>query len=247
MMFFVAGLLTSLMSAPQKEDPLRVLCIGDSITQGGSKQRRENTFRLPLYRMISSLGGEVDFIGSQSTGSDRNFAWPEGFDLDHEAYGGAGMAMVRTKLRRSLLELPPPDIALIHLGTNDYDHHHDFARYLGRPLDEMIELLRARNPEVVILIGHLNFNGGNSIKSRPVFDAMAHSKSLAKSPVITVDHFRGWVENPHTDGHDCHDWVHPNPQGEQKMAEKWFAAMLPFLGIDTTRFQRSTRLVSVSD
>ncbi|MEM1295788.1 MAG: hypothetical protein AAGH89_10520, partial [Verrucomicrobiota bacterium] len=63
-------------------------------------------------------------------------------------------------------------------------------------------------------------------------------KTSETSPVVTVNHFEGWIEDPRKEGHDCHDWVHPNPQGEQKMAEKWFAAMIPYLGIQFPRLNR---------
>ncbi len=234
--------LTSIL-AEDLGPPIRILCVGDSITQGGSEKRQEYTYRFALYRMIESMGVNVDFVGSQTRGSDANFAWPADFDADHEAYGGCGVAEVRNRLQRTLPTFEPPDIVLIHLGTNDQEHHHNFTRHIGQPLADMIDLLRVRNPAVVILVAHLNFNGGKSLKTRPVLEKVAGEKHTAQSPVVTVKHFEGWVENPRRAGHDCHDWVHPNPRGEQKMAEKWFAAMIPFLGLDKSRFHKPSREV----
>ncbi|HUG26305.1 hypothetical protein [Piscinibacter sp.] len=45
-----------------------------------------------------------------------------------------------------------------------------------------------------------------------------------KSPVIAVNHHRGWRQDS-----DTFDGVHPNPWGQHKMAEAWFNAMRPFV------------------
>ena len=77
-------------------EPMRVLCIGDSITQGGRKDRAELTYRLPLQQMLKALR-PVDFIGTQRAGLD-GFPWPVTFDPDHESYYGETTEQVRERL-----------------------------------------------------------------------------------------------------------------------------------------------------
>jgi lysophospholipase L1-like esterase len=219
---------------PTPPAPIRILCIGDSITQGGKKDQDEFTYRYPLFGMLKDAGVAFDFVGSRQTGLQPEAKWPDykgvPFDLDHEGYYGAKTAVVLGKIRANLPGFAPPDIALIHLGTNDHKAE-DFTKDIVAPLTEMIGLLRARNPKIVILVGHLNFNGGSALRIRPLVEEMAKQLNTAESPVITVHTYRGWKENPKSPEPDTFDWAHPNPQGQQKMAQAWFDAMKPYLNL----------------
>ena len=227
----LATLLVFLLAASiHAAEPLRILCIGDSITQGGKKDREEWTYRLPLQEMLREAGVSFDFIGSRQQGLQPEAKWPDVkgqlFDPDHEGYYGAKTARVLDKLKLTLPKLAAPDIALIHLGTNDQksDNH---AATIVKPLEEIVAMLRAKNPKVRVLIAHLNFNGGAALKIRPLVEDMAQRLSSVDSPVITVHHYRDWKENPKAASTDTFDWAHPNPQGQRKMAAAWFAAMSP--------------------
>lgn len=206
-----------------------ILPLGDSITQGGKTDREEYTYRYPLYGKLKSAGYDFDFIGSQSQGLQTGAKWPEPFDPDHEGHYGWKTAKVCEKLPEWMPKWQAaPDIALIHLGTNDQKaQDHDVA--VVQPLKEIIALLRQKNPRVVVLVGHLNFNGGNSLKIRPLVETMAQEVSTPQSPVVTVPMYEGWVEDPKKPGADTFDWAHPNPQGQEKMAARWFDAMKPYL------------------
>jgi lysophospholipase L1-like esterase len=223
---------TLVINTGSAAEPLRILPIGDSITQGGKRGVEEFTYRLPLQQLLQKSGIAFDFIGTRNKGLDEDARWPDvngtPFDRDHEGYYGWKTAAVRDKLRENLPKLPPPDVALIHLGTNDQDAS-DFSTAIVQPLEEMVGLLRARNPKVAVLLGHLNFQGGAAEKIRPLVDAMAQRLNNATSPVVTVHHYRGWKENPKDQGTDTFDWAHPNPQGQGKMANAWFDAMKPLL------------------
>ncbi len=220
---------TALALSMAAAEPVRIICIGDSITQGGRTDRKEFTYRWPLSAMLKEADVDFDFIGSRRAGLDSNFKWPDPkFDADHEGYYGAKTAAVRDKLRGVLPDLPAPDIALIHLGTND-QHAKNHTSAVVKPLKDIIKQLRAKNPNVVILVGHLNFNDGEALKIRPLVEKMAADMSTPQSPVITVHHYKGWNEKPDTRNTDTFDWAHPNPKGQRKMAKAWFAAMQPYL------------------
>jgi lysophospholipase L1-like esterase len=212
---------------------VRILPLGDSITQGGRNDRAEHTYRWPLFQMLKDDKVDFDFIGSLKTGLHGDARWPDyqgqPFDADHEGHYGWKTAAVRDKLAEWLKGYPaPPDIALIHLGTNDQNAP-DHTVAVVEPLKAIVALLRAANPKVAVLVGHLNFNGGAALKIRPLVEQMATELSTAESPVVTVHHYQGWVENPQAEGTDTFDWAHPNPQGQRKMAEKWYAGMKAYL------------------
>jgi len=214
------------------EEPLKILCIGDSITQGGKTIREEYTYRWPLFCMLKDEGVDFSFVGSQKAGLDADAIWPdyngEAFDSNHEGYYGAKTAAVRDKLEEHLPVLDAPDIALIHLGTNDQKSE-DYTATIVEPLADMIAQLRAKNPNVRICVGHLNFNDGPALDIRPLVEAMAERLTTEASPVVTVHHYRNWNEIPMEKNSDTFDWAHPNPKGQQKMATAWLDAMRPWI------------------
>jgi lysophospholipase L1-like esterase len=214
-------------------EPLRILAVGDSITQGGKRGRDEFTYRYPLQRLLNDAGVGFDFVGTRKSGLHEDAVWPEvapglPFDLDHEGYYGRKTAYVSARVSEALPLLPAaPNVVLIHLGTNDQNSA-DPAAEVVAPLRNLIGALRAREPKVAVFLGHLNFNdskGGNAL--RPLVEALADELSTADSPVVTVHHYRGWTEKPRLPDSDTFDWAHPNPKGQEKMARAWFAAMEP--------------------
>lgn len=214
---------------------VRIVCIGDSITQGGRREREEYTYRWPLFQMLVDAGTRFDFIGSLQGGLHPEAKWPAEykgvrFDPDHEGVYGIRTLRAMERLPDAMAQWPAaPDIALIHLGTNDQGAA-DVEREVKAPLGRIVELLREKNPRVKVLLGHLMLND-----SPGAFRIMAAVSELRKeldtpeSPVRVVHHYQGWVEDPNREDSDTFDWVHPNPRGQRKMAEKWFAAMQPWL------------------
>ncbi|MFW6033241.1 MAG: GDSL-type esterase/lipase family protein [Phycisphaeraceae bacterium] len=225
----------------QSDEPIRILPLGDSITQGGSnKDHRPNeyTYRWPLFGMLTEAGVNFDFIGSLDHGLDKDYAWPDyqgiAFDMDHEGHYGWKTDRVREELPGWMETYPAPaDMALIHLGTNDQGSE-DVEKDIVEPLEQIIAMLREANPEVVVLVGHLNFNGGAALEIRPLVEDMAERLDTEQSPVKTVHHYQGWHEKPREENTDTYDWAHPNPRGQRKMAKKWFEAMKPYLDVEQT-------------
>jgi lysophospholipase L1-like esterase len=228
--FLSAGCATA-EEAPQ---PVRIVCIGDSITQGGKTNRMEYTYRWPLFCLLVDSGVPFDFIGSRTSGLQEGAVWPAeykgvAFDPDHEGVYGIKTAASLERVRtNSALWVAAPDIALIHLGTNDQKAE-DLVAAVQQPLRDMVGLLRAQNPHMVILLGHLNFTEGSALKIRELVEELAAELNTPESPVRTVHHYQGWIAKPKEPGTDTFDWAHPNPQGQRKMAEKWFEAMQPWL------------------
>ncbi len=216
-------------------DTLVILPVGDSITQGGRKDRKEYTYRLPLQMILARHGINFDFIGSQKEGLHNDFDWPDiqknvPFDPDHEGYYGNTTANVCKKAMQAFsIYKKTPDMVLIHLGTNDQNaSNHKEA--VGEPLRDYIAFLRSKNPNLIIFLGHLNFNGGGSaMQIREVVEQVATDLNTSESPVITVHHYENWHENPEHVYTDTYDWAHPNLKGQEKMAMKWFESMKPFL------------------
>ena len=209
---------------------IRILPLGDSITQGGRSDREEYSYRLPLFRLLTEAGMDVDFIGSQTAGLNPDFVWPDDFDPDHEGHYGWKTAAVRDHLPEWMSKWGgAPDLALVHLGFNDQEPGGNYAATIAAPLRDIITMLREQNSRVVILVGHLGLTGGEGPVIRVVVEALVAEMNTDASPVVSVPHYKGWTENPTIPGSDTFDWAHPNPQGQMKMAVNWFAAMRPYL------------------
>ncbi len=232
----VAGLLLGWMPGTASAKPIRILPLGDSITQGGNGTREEYTYRLPLFRMLVDAKVDFDFIGSMTAGSSPDFKWPayngRPFDLHHEGHYGWKTAQVRDHLKEWMVKWGgAPDIVLIHLGTNDQNSDHE--KMIIHPLTEIIGMLRKENPKVIVLVGHLNLNAGEALKIRAAVEAMAKKLNTAASPVITVPHYQQWIATYGKPDSDTFDGIHPSPAGQLKMAKNWFEAMKPYLKIKT--------------
>jgi hypothetical protein len=234
-MSLATPLFASEQSVAPNARPVRILCVGDSITQGGRADRPEYTYRYPLQQKLHAAGISFDFIGSHHAGLQDKATWPDiapgvPFDPDHEGYYGNKTADVIRKVEAAWTDTSPaPDIVLIHLGTNDQEDP-DHAAAVEVPLRQFIGFLRTKSPRVVILLGHLNFNNSEGASAiRLLVQALADELNTATSPVATVAHYQGWNEKPEEPDSDTFDWAHPNPQGQEKMASRWFIAMQPSL------------------
>jgi acyl-CoA thioesterase I len=226
---------SSIAPAGKRDGPMKIhiVPIGDSITQGGRRDRPEYSYRYPLFYMLRDAGYGVDFVGSLHTGLHEDAVWPaQGgvpFDPNHEGHYGGTTAQVRDYLREVVpIYRAAPDIALIQLGSNDVDAP-DYTKAIIEPLKDIVALLRESNPRVVILVGHLLESSKRAKVIRALMEEMAHEIDTQKSPVVTVHHYEGWWERPGLPWSDTFDWAHPNPKGQQKMADKWFAAMKPYI------------------
>jgi len=207
-----------------RADPLKILFVGDSITVGGNRDRDESTYRVPLQTLIHTTGVAVDYVGTREEGLHREARWPLGFDPHHEAYYGANTGYVRDQLRAHIGGFAAPDIALVHLGTNDRD-----SSDLIEPLEDIVRLLRARNPQVVVLVGQLTLHDWKAPWRRFRVNRMVDRLNAPESPVVAVKHFEDWVEDPRRAEANTYDRIHPNPRGQARMALAWFSALRPFL------------------
>jgi lysophospholipase L1-like esterase len=231
-------------STPIKSQSLKILPIGNSITQ---LDINHFSYRYPLWKMLIDDEVDFDYVGSMTK------HWCCGipvfpnynghtFDTDHEGHGGWTCDDIinggdtanccGTGYLSLWLNNYTPDIALIHLGTNDMIHDWNNGQGVAETINELkdiINLLRADNPQVIVLLAKLIPADG------AIWDWASHIDSLnaeipsiatdmqsEDSPIIIVDQYTGF--DP-TLGNDTFDGIHPNASGEEKMAQKWHDAI----------------------
>jgi len=205
----------------------RILPLGDSITQADLDF---NSYRRPLWHLLDDAGYVVDFIGGRNYNGFNPYGPPPNpdFDLDHEGHPGWKADGLLSKLPGWLTGYTP-DIVLLHAGTNDLLKHQSIESTILE-LKGIIDVLRNDNPHVTVLLAQIiptNHSQNHSFTDlNAQMQGIIDEKSTAQSPIILVDQNSGF--DPVT---DTYDDVHPNLIGEEKMAQKWFDALTPFLSL----------------
>ncbi len=209
---------------------IKIVTLGDSITQAETGQ---NSYRKELWELLNQAGYNVDFVGSENRNKDYNNFEDTNFDPDHEGHWGWRIDEIingrggEGKLSDWLTGYTP-DVALIHLGSNDAIQNNSAISSVEE-LNQVIDILREDNPNVTIFLSKL-IPTNNSDRNSRIDDlnnripGIVADKNQANSPVILVDQSSGFNANT-----DTYDGVHPNDAGEAKMARKWFDALEDYL------------------
>jgi hypothetical protein len=206
----------------------RIMPLGNSITQA---RVGHNSYRRPLWHRLAGAGYQVNFVGSQNSNHEGPPANPD-FDQDHEGHWGWRADQLLGGIS-GWAQDHQPDIVLMHVGSNDMFQGQDLNSTVSE-LEQIIDRLRSVNPQVKILLARLieptEWNGRWQ-RIRQLNDAIpgiASHKSTSQSPVILVDQTQGFNAD-----YDTYDGVHPNPDGESKMADRWFEALARILSPNT--------------
>jgi hypothetical protein len=118
--------------------------LGDSITYGytdGSLNNKMTVgYRQKLYLDLISLGYNIDFVGSLISGESVSPA----FDCDHEGWPGYTDDQVADKIYK-WLDANPPDIVLLHIGTNALDTNPADVEQILNEIDRYSENYQPKN------------------------------------------------------------------------------------------------------
>ena len=229
-----ACLASAAASSGPQAAPLRIMCIGDSITEGDA-----GGYRLPLYQKLKARFGTPNMVGLRNS----RLSDPASFvDNDHEGYSayrideianGAGFWNAPPIEER--LKAWDPAIVTIHAGTNDaqQNHHFDGKPAQGIPpvidrLDSLVNRIRAYNPKIHIVVAQIV--PANAPASATTQDYVRRLNALIPGLVARhqaqghrvslVDLYTPMLAYPHPDG------IHPSAAGYQVMGEVLFQALL---------------------
>jgi hypothetical protein len=186
---------------------LRVVCIGNSITQGKAGIKGDSSFEFS-YRpwlcekllkagfKVNMVGFNPYFFGESKDNLTMKFdinGVP--FDRDCEAYYGitstdflngnsyAGWTGAALPSFVDRINDPQqgyiPDIALIHIGTNDRDSTEAQVLATRANIVEIIRVLRSKNPDVKIFVAKL-VTGWKKINTH--IDPLCRESSTDQSP-----------------------------------------------------------------
>ena len=202
---------TSTTTTQPPAGPLRIMPIGDSITEGNPVA---NTYR---FYLSNAYGASVDLVGSQF-GAFGGSPPDSGFDQDHQAYWGWRADQVASQVDWAA-DSYVPDVGLIHLGTNDLLQQQDVSSTIS-DIRTTINHLRDANPNVDVFVAQIIKCSCYGLRDQlnEAISGLAADMNTPQSRVVSV-----WMDN--VEYSDLHDGIHPNNAGSEKMFWNWEAAM----------------------
>lgn len=243
---FLLVLITLLISCKQQQRKLKVICIGDSITQGKFENNTitELSYRFWLWQKLDSVGFNVEMIGSnpyfynqQQSDQLKNMQstyTKNTFSNKHESYYGIKIedflngefehnGILYPSFQKRLELLDSPDIAFIHIGSNNLNS--DSATTIAN-LKEIIKLLYTKNNNIIIFLAKLNTPWVSFINHsvEPIINEFKYT--YPKLLIVAVDMAAGWVNCPNAPNAHTTDWLHPNTIGQKVMANNWYKAFM---------------------
>ena len=148
--------------SPEPEAPIRIMPIGDSITEGN-----DGGFRIPLIRLVSEAFEMPDLVGRRSSREADN-----GVGYDHDQDGYSAYRIDEIASGEGFWDAPPieqrlddwdPAVVLLHAGTNDaQQNYYPYGnRSRGIPnvvqrLDDLISRIVAHSPHVYVIVAQIN-------------------------------------------------------------------------------------------
>lgn len=195
-------------------EPITILPLGDSITQGG---KTFVCYRQVLIPDLAKKGVSFKFVGPRKDATSA-----------HAGYGGKDthyLASVSTKIYLQY----PADIVMIHSGHNSFSKDNPVAGLI-KDTKAIIENIRKINPKVTILLAQV-IPAGKLPKYSYIPELNKELGALSKrlteerSKLILVNQADGFDWKADT----VNDKVHPNASGAKKMAAKWMTVLLPLL------------------
>ncbi|GAA1287203.1 ricin-type beta-trefoil lectin domain protein [Saccharothrix xinjiangensis] len=208
-----AALLPAGPAAAESNGGVRVMPLGDSITEG---TQVPGGYRIGLWQRFGSGNHRVDFVGSQFNG-------PASLgDHDHQGHPGWRIDQVDANVVTWLRNTTPRTV-LLHIGTNDILQNRDVANAPAR-LSALVDRITATAPNADVFVATITplANPGQEAAAR-AFNAtipgMVQGKVNAGKRVRLVDMHAALTTA------DLIDGIHPTATGYDKMAATWYAAL----------------------
>ena len=212
--------LLSFVAAKSLWAQITIMPLGDSITRG-SHSTDSNGYRRELKDLLVSSGYDVNFVGSLRDGAF--------VDNQHEGHSGFLVNQLNVS---GYMTNNPAQIVLLHIGTNNItpDGLYTTPNEVAGLLDEIDNWETDNNKTVIVILAEIiNRLGHTCPKSSETTTFNNNVKAMAlnrnNDPVqpdriVIVDMECSAGLNYNT---DIADTVHPNDNGYEKMAAKWFA------------------------
>jgi hypothetical protein len=212
--------------------PIRIMPLGDSITEGDGGISMDDDslivgYRQKLYLDLLDAGySDLNFVGSLSSG----YSLPPAFDTDHEGHGGwcaEGCPAYRGDIVDHVydwLVSNPAEVVLLHIGANDISRNIQDPTAVMRILDEIDRF----NPDITVLLARIisrtDGKAAQVTSFNDAVEALAQARPEYGSTLFLVD-----MESALNYVDDMYDTLHPNLSGYHKMADVWLDTLYDIL------------------
>jgi hypothetical protein len=230
------------------DGPIRIMPLGDSITQGSSSGETDTgkqiSYRLPLWNSLVSAGYNVDFVGSQVWGSSFR---SQGFDPDNEGHAGWRDDQIAANIYNNggenWLGNHPADVILLHIGTNNLNTS---ASDVADILNEIDQYEAAQGRPVWVILARiinrscsLNNPACPEAATTTTFNnnvqAMAQTRINNGDRILLVNMETGaGIDYRLQPAGNMWDNLHPYNTGYNKMAAVWQGALNSLLPLCPT-------------
>ena len=205
--FFTVGM----GSAPPAGGPVRIMPLGDSLTDGFTVN---GGYRIDLWTMLASAHHSVDFVGSRHNGvsglADKHHEGHLGWRID-ELAGGA----------TPWLQAYRPQIVLLMIGTNDMMQNYDLAGAPSR-LSALIDQIRSVVPDAAIVVASIPRNGNGDVQTR-ILAYNAQIPGIVASKGNKVSYVDAYTAIDPV--HLADDGTHLTHNGYGRLAQVWYPAV----------------------
>jgi len=209
----------------RSDSTVRVLILGDSITQGRVGDR---TWRYWLWKELQRRGADVDFVGPRTgefnpdtEDKDDPSGYPDpAFDQDHAAQWGDSMALPAYDVR-TLLTDHRPHLVINDEGYNDLAVLAESPAELARRMGAFVAAVRSVDRRTDIVLGQLPHTWRSDVRlyNARLLD-LADALDLPSSRVVVAR-----APDDFTADKDTYDGTHPSASGEVKIARQFAAAL----------------------
>jgi len=197
---------------------VRMMPLGNSITKGVGSSHGGG-YRLHLYSLLTNYGTVFDFVGGENQGSGL-------LDKDHEGHGGWRVDRILVNIY-GFLSQSPAEVIFLHIGTNDVSNN-ESAEEIYNEIIALINAIYDFDPNIKIYISTIIPRQGSK---QPVNDKLntfvpAITTLIAKAnyEIYLVDNGGRFTQNNRWQSQWMDDYLHPNDDGYEVMAEQWFNA-----------------------
>jgi len=211
------------MAALANAQFLSIMPLGASITHGVGTDSG-NGYRQYLLEHLNGEGFEVDYVGSQPSGTME--------DRDNEGYPGLRIEEITDKVRGTLgnNDIPKANVYTINAGTNDATQDFDIGN-AGVRMYDMMDLLWSVTPDATVVLSTLILHLDPTKDERAQiineqFRGLVSDLRYQQGKRIVLAEMRGDDGPQEGDINGGDDQTHPNEEGFKKMATVWNRAIL---------------------
>jgi lysophospholipase L1-like esterase len=215
--------LVSLLAAASSAQAVKVMLLGDSITE-------ITCWRTLVWNQIASAGlaSSTDFVGSMSNLQSK-CSRPSGFDVNHEGHSGWQAYDIARNNIVGWVQNTKPDIVAFMLGTNDVNIGKRNVQTILDSYGTIVNAIRAANPKAKIIIDKLiptSWSDATIESLNSQIPGWAQQRSTSTSPIVVADCSRA---AGYTNGMLEGDGVHPNGAGDQFLAQQIGPKLIQFI------------------